>query len=137
MTEQERIHLTIGRLAPCVWSIVANRSVDYHKDGSKRILLSGGTYFPMDDEEQMTVDPSLSKFLVEACKWVFTEVVEPALQMGVTAEEFALLRVICFLTPGNFKFELINLIYLFSAITVSKGESHHSKCSELLSVCID
>lgn len=41
----------------------------------------------------------MSKFLTETCKWVFTEVVEPALQVKVTEHEFALLCVICFLTP--------------------------------------
>jgi hypothetical protein len=78
----------------------------------------------MDDEEQLTVDPSLSKFLVEACKWVFTEVVEPALQMNVSAEEFALLRVICFLTPGNFGLNLVNPL-VFSTIAVPKSQGNY------------
>lgn len=37
--------------------------------------------------------------MTETCKWVYTEVVEPALQMNVSEQEFALLCVICFLTP--------------------------------------
>jgi len=45
------------------------------------------------------MDPNMVKFLNETCQWVWSEVVEPAIQMGVTEEEFALLRVICFLTP--------------------------------------
>jgi len=99
LDEQERIHLTVGRLAPCIWNIIANRSVTFHRDGQKRILLSGGSYYPMSEKEQLSIDPSLSKFLTETCKWVYTEVVEPALQMNITEEEFSLLRVICFLTP--------------------------------------
>jgi hypothetical protein len=57
LEEQERIHLTIGRLAPCVWNIIANRTVAYHQDGQKRILLSGGIYYPLDDNEQNCIDP--------------------------------------------------------------------------------
>ncbi|KAI6214521.1 hypothetical protein M3Y94_00278200 [Aphelenchoides besseyi] len=95
LDERERIHLTIGRLAPCIWHIIANRSA-FLSGGKKRVLLSGGTYYPLEDQ---TVDANLQKFLHETAAWVWSEVVEPAIQMNVTEAEFALLRVICFLTP--------------------------------------
>ncbi|KAI6227296.1 hypothetical protein M3Y99_01265600 [Aphelenchoides fujianensis] len=96
LDERERIHLTIGRLAPCIWHIIANRSA-FFSGGKKRILLSGGTYFPLED--QVGLDVNLVKYLHETAAWVWSEVVEPAIQMNITEAEFALLRVICFLTP--------------------------------------
>lgn len=48
-----KIQLLLARSIPCVWMLVGQRSMMKNAHG---ISLSGGAYFPTDEEEQKQID---------------------------------------------------------------------------------
>ncbi|KAI6183791.1 Nuclear Hormone Receptor family [Aphelenchoides bicaudatus] len=96
LDEADKLNLIIGRCIPCVWSTFAHRA--YLCKTKNCFPLSGGSYYPMDAEQILFKDPVLSKFLHEMCSWVWDECVEPAREYEFTESEFALLKVLCFVT---------------------------------------
>ncbi|KAI6216641.1 Nuclear receptor domain-containing protein [Aphelenchoides fujianensis] len=66
--------------------------------GKRCMLMSGGAYVPLEPEElSLYGSPGICGCLIDAGNLVWDEFLDPAYEMGMTEEEFALLRVICFL----------------------------------------
>ncbi|KAI6236028.1 Nuclear hormone receptor family member nhr-62 [Aphelenchoides besseyi] len=94
----EQLKMIIGRAVPCIWMILAHRS--WKIKNKKCIVLSGGSYVPLDPDEMIKYNKnSICDCLIEAGQVVWDELLEPGDQIGMTEEEFALLRVIAFLNP--------------------------------------
>ena len=88
----------VSRGVPCIWMMVSQRSITYNTDG---VSISGGTYFPKDEEERKQIDKEIYPFLKAMCDWVTDEFIEPAKKMNISEEEYALLRILCFFMPGG------------------------------------
>ncbi|KAI6216310.1 hypothetical protein M3Y99_01825700 [Aphelenchoides fujianensis] len=96
LDDADKLALIIGRCVPSVWMIFAYQA--YMCKTRDAFVLTGGSFYPMDNPSEYR-DPLLSKFLGEMCSWVWTEVVEIAREWKFSEAEFALLRVLCFMTP--------------------------------------
>ncbi|KAE9546471.1 hypothetical protein FO519_010317, partial [Halicephalobus sp. NKZ332] len=97
LSDDDQLKLMIARSIPCVWMMVSHRSMIYNTNG---ISISGGTYFPKDEEERQQVDKEIYPFLKRICDWVTEEFIEPAKEMEIGEEEYALLRILCFFMPA-------------------------------------
>ncbi|KAI6187552.1 hypothetical protein M3Y98_00256700 [Aphelenchoides besseyi] len=93
----DQLKIVIGRCVPSLWLILAHRS--WKIKNKKCIVLSGGSYVPLDEEATNYEKNSICNCLIEAGRVVWDELLEPGDQIGMTEEEFALLRVIAFLNP--------------------------------------
>uniref|UniRef100_A0A914Q4B2 NR LBD domain-containing protein n=1 Tax=Panagrolaimus davidi TaxID=227884 RepID=A0A914Q4B2_9BILA len=96
MDSEDQLQLMLARSIPCVWMLVGQRSMSKNNHG---ISLSGGAYFPTDEEEQKQIDKEILPFLKKVCTWVKEEYMEPAKAMDLSETEYAILRVLCFFVP--------------------------------------
>ncbi|KAI6194789.1 Nuclear receptor [Aphelenchoides besseyi] len=101
LDDADKLNLIIGRCVQSVWCSIAYQT--YLCEIKDCVPLTGGSFYPMDDEQSTYQDPMLSNFLSEMCNWIWTEIVELAKQWQFTEAEWSMLRVLCMMTPAKGK----------------------------------
>jgi hypothetical protein len=122
---EDALRLLIARNVQCVWFWFADRSIAAALRSRQQqpassstiqplVLFGGGSYFPLDAVSNSlhpstphqgtaahspSIDPSIVSYLQPICRQLFEEIIQHGVEMGVTEEEMALLKVLTFCVP--------------------------------------
>uniref|UniRef100_A0AC35GC45 NR LBD domain-containing protein n=1 Tax=Panagrolaimus sp. PS1159 TaxID=55785 RepID=A0AC35GC45_9BILA len=114
LTIDDQIRLVMDRGTSCMDILAGYRAFQNNVHYVKGIPFSGGAYFPRDDSQNKLIDPGFNPMLKEYAISIYDEITIPAKELNLSSTEYALLRVITFLTPGrNFYFQMFNFILHF------------------------
>ncbi|CAD5221886.1 unnamed protein product [Bursaphelenchus okinawaensis] len=97
---EDKTQLLVSRLTSVWWHWIIEKTVKHTCKNQRVILMTGGSYLSLDEDNEVVVDHNVQVNLRKSCEWLYDEVAKPSYELQVTEGEFALLRLILLFSPS-------------------------------------